>query len=575
MNMTIIHKNKVHTIKSQIQIAIISISMIMMFLLGVSIFLKTTYRIEENYKKDFTYTLEKCDNIIKIQLDNIIELMRGLLADKAYISLLKDVPNDGSRYFSTLQINQIKKSTGEIILSEKHIQEIITVSMNGKIQVHSKRNDTSQYLPLYKEINILEQEWIPIANEQEGKEVIFGNNVLTGREDDISIVKSIIDVEDQTQVGYMIVTVSKKIFKVVFDHQEEYETISFVIRDENCVPNTIYSCGSELCLQKIMNNEVLLIEGDDNRYAACSFDSYVDGWTLFSFIQRDELNKQKKSLGYMIIIVGILLVIMSIIVSSRIAKRIYNPLAKLEQTILQVEEGEWNIDEEFDNSEIGMVGKKIKELITQTLQLREQILYAKVKQREQELYLLQQQINPHFLYNTLDALYSMAEIQGAEEIANMVDALSKTFRLSINKGGSIISVSDEIEHIQAYVLIQNMRFNNRFSLIFNVDENILKVKILNLILEPFVENAICHGLEPKIGKGKVEITGRYEKDGSILFIIKDDGIGVKDIKVMESGYGIMNVKERIQLTYGEKCGVWFESELMKGTTVYVKILELG
>lgn len=568
-------KRRPYTIKSQIQIAIITISVVSMLVLGFSIYMKATYRVEQNYEEDFSYTLKKCDNIINIQISSVIELMRGLLSDDVYISTLKNISDDGSRYLSAYQLRKLKNSVGEITLKDRYIQEAITVTMDGKFHVYSKKNDISQYLPYYREKNIVEQDWISEVVAQKGKEVVFGNNVITGKGDVISIAKSLISIEDGSQVGYIIMNVSKKIFNVAFDYRGEYETICFAIRDKKYAQQVVYSSGSASSISEVMNDNGILAYSKDNRYVICKHESYIDGWELFSAIQSSELNKQRKNLGFMIVFVVTFMVMISVAVSSRIAKRIYKPLAQLEQMILQVEEGMWDIEEEFDNNEIGMVGRKFKEMVTQTLQLREQFLFAKVKQREQELYLLQQQINPHFLYNTLDALYSMAEIQGAEEIANMVEALSKTFRLSLNKGGSIISVREEIEHIQAYMIIQNMRFNNRFSLVVNVEEEILQVKILNLILEPFVENAVCHGLEPKIGNGKVEITGKREKDGSILFVIQDDGIGVEDMGCLESGYGIANVRERISLTYGKEFGISFRSEAGKGMAVYVRISELG
>ncbi len=571
-----IKKRRPYTIKSQIQIAIITISVVSMLVLGVAIYMKATYRVERNYEEDFSYTLKKCDNIINIQLSSVIELMRGLLSDDVYISTLRDVSDDGSRYLSAYQLRKLKNSVGEVTLKEKYIQEAITVTMDGKFHVYSKKNDISQYLPYYREKNIVDQEWISEVVSKKGKEVVYGNNVITGKGDVISIAKSLISIEDGSQVGYLIMNVSKKIFNAAFDYRGEYETICFAISDKKYEgQQVIYSSGAASGASGVIQDNSILAYKGDNRYVICERDSYIEGWELFSAIQRSELNKQRKTLGVMIVFVVSLMVMISVAVSSRIAKKIYRPLAQLEQMILQVEEGKWDIDEVFDNNEIGVVGRKFKEMVTQTLQLREQFLFAKVKQREQELYLLQQQINPHFLYNTLDALYSMAEIQGAEEIADMVDALSKTFRLSLNKGGSIISVRDEMEHIQAYMIIQNMRFDNRFSLIVNVEEGIMEVKILNLILEPFVENAVCHGLEPKIGNGKVEITGMREKDGSILFVIRDDGVGVEDMSCLESGYGISNVRERISLTYGEEFGVSFRSEAGKGMTVYVRISELG
>ena len=237
-----------------------------------------------------------------------------------------------------------------------------------------------------------------------------------------------------------------------------------------------------------------------------------------------------------------------------------------------VEEGTRNITEEFDDSEIGLLGQKFKEMVNNNLVLRERLLYAKIKQREQELHLLQEQINPHFLYNALDALYCMAIVHEEDEIATMVAALSDNFKLSLNKGNNLITVKDELDHIRAYITIQNMRYKDKFHVQIQVEANLMEKKILKLLLTPFVENAVYHGLETKLGEGNIWITG-HEEDGRMIFVVMDDGVGVDDMSKLDKGYGINNVRERIGLYYGEKSEVTITSEAGRGTRVKIVLAE--
>ena len=259
-------------------------------------------------------------------------------------------------------------------------------------------------------------------------------------------------------------------------------------------------------------------------------------------------------------------------VAHMIAMKIYMPLKKLERTMQSVEEGTRNITEEFDDSEIGLLGQKFKEMVNNNLVLRERLLYAKIRQREQELHLLQEQINPHFLYNALDALYCMAIVHEEDEIATMVAALSDNFKLSLNKGSNLIMVKDEIQHIRSYITIQNMRYKDRFHLKIQVDEDLMEKKILKLLLTPFVENAVYHGLETKMGDGNIWITGQVNEN-RIIFTIIDDGVGIDDMSKLDKGYGINNVRERIKLYYGENSEVTITSEPGKGTRVKIILAE--
>ena len=245
-------------------------------------------------------------------------------------------------------------------------------------------------------------------------------------------------------------------------------------------------------------------------------------------------------------------------------------MTQLEQVIDKVGDGERHITEEFDDSEVGQIGQKFKEMVNTNLELSEYLLSAKLNEREAELLLLQSQINPHFLYNTLDSLYCIAIIHGDDQIADMALALSNHFKLALNNGQKFCKVSDAIMQIQEYMKLQNIRFRDRFELELDVDKEIMEERILTFILQPFVENALYHGLEPKIGNGKIVVRGWREEE-NLIFTVADDGVGMEDISVLQTGYAIQNVRERIHLNYGDEYGFTAESGKGQGTKITITL----
>jgi two-component system, sensor histidine kinase YesM len=171
-------------------------------------------------------------------------------------------------------------------------------------------------------------------------------------------------------------------------------------------------------------------------------------------------------------------------------------------------------------------------------------------------------------------MYWMASLENNHEVAKMAVALSETFKLSLNNGKDMIPVSKELEHIKHYLTIQNLRFNKRFLYEEEVDPRLLDKEILKLLLQPLVENAIYHGLEPKVGKGTIKLTGSLE-DEWIIFTVCDDGVGIADLEATRNGYGMQNVRERLYLCYGEGSELTVSSKVNEGTKVEIRFREKG
>ncbi len=565
-------------IKDQILFAMLVGSLLSAAILGVTVYNVSRVTIQNNYRYAHTYNLQVSSNIIDIQLSSIIEQGRSLLVNHNFIKAIADNENNKSgRYFSSINSLTINRAIGDFASHDPLIEGITIVNEKGNILFYSKGGIPSDYYKkYYSNDNILEEEWVTQARKAKGKEVFYGYNVLIPdmEGDTISYVKNLINTKNSKSMGFMIVNIDKKLLDRAFGTLKEgYSTNRYMIIDEDSIYPGVYFNGDMAAKAAILKDY-----SNGNHKGKYLFSSYLNestGWMAVNVIELKELRSDSLYIGQIILLVFFILILFSVYFSRLFSNRISNPLNKLEKTIKEVGEGNRHIEEEFDNSEIGEIGNKFKEMVNNNLELRERLLSAELNEKEAELLLLQAQINPHFLYNTLDSLYFMAIIKQEDDIARMVAALSNTFKLSLNKGDNTITVRDEAKRIQEYMLIQNMRYNDRFELKLDF-EGVEDLRIITFIIQPFVENAMYHGLEAKIGKGTIAIKGKRMED-RLYFTISDNGVGIEDLSVLEKGYGVNNVKERIRLFYGEEYGVSFESKPGVGTrvTIVVPVLSKG
>ena len=217
-------------------------------------------------------------------------------------------------------------------------------------------------------------------------------------------------------------------------------------------------------------------------------------------------------------------------------------------------------------------------MIGQVQRLIEQVSESKLTEKKHEMKALQNQINPHFLYNSLSLINWKAIEVGNKDISNITLALSNFYRTSLNKGKNTLSIADEISNVKSYIEIQLVMHDYEFEVIYDIDDDILDYETLNLILQPIVENAIEHGIDVKEDGEKGIITIRGRKDGDVIHIsVEDNGVGMEEDKAAviitrdSKGYGIRNVNERIQLYYGEQYCLNVKSKVNEGTCITVCI----
>lgn len=454
------------------------------------------------------------------------------------------------------------------------IDAVFLFDNNGRYHQHFRgEKDSSKYQKFYGDLDVSQEAWYKLAQNQKGRECYFGYNVLIpdDTKGKVSLVKEIRSPSDREVLGMLVVRLTNSFLRSsLVGNSKEFASDTLLIIDENSPEHVVYHTGNESANERIIS--YYLENGPDERepylYTTCV--NSVTGWKVVNGIARSDLSKDSVYVGTTVAVAAIFILLISILLSTMLSKRINQPLHKLEKVLGEVQQGSRNITEEFDDGEIGRIGNTLKETVNHNIELKERLLEMDLKERESELLLLQAQINPHFLYNTLDSIYCQAKLKGEDGIAEMVNDLSETFKISLNKGQQKITIAEEMEYIQRYMKIQDVRHQGRFELIMEIEEEILPLHMIKLILQPFVENSMYHGLEPKIGSGFVEIKGeRMEND--LYFSVTDNGVGMENLDQIYNGYGIRNVVDRIHLFYGEEYGIKVTSEYGAGTRVDIHI----
>lgn len=304
------------------------------------------------------------------------------------------------------------------------------------------------------------------------------------------------------------------------------------------------------------------------------------GWKIVGVAYYDEIVTTKRDLNqflaWFLAVVFLCVIALSVFLSWLIA----SPIRKLERTVKLVGEGDLNTPINVSGAyEVEQLSKRFNLMLQRIRQLMDQIIYEQETKRKGELEVLQSQINPHFLYNTLNSVIRLAEQGKTEEVVTMIQSLSKFFRISLSKGKNIITVQEELDHIRHYLVIQSFRFKNRFRYEIKAQDEVLSYQTIKLILQPIVENSLYHGIEMMQDEGLIVITAELQ-DELIVIKISDNGLGMSPETLNTilsggvkngggSGVGVRNVNERIGLYYGREYGLAFESELEEGTTVTI------
>lgn len=306
------------------------------------------------------------------------------------------------------------------------------------------------------------------------------------------------------------------------------------------------------------------------------------GWKLVGVIPNATFTHGTISIRYFIAILVLLMAMMLVVINRVVSVRISSPILKLDDSVKGYEAGETPEIYIGGSLEIRHLGHSIQRSYEQIDTLMKKIVLEQNERRKSELDALQSQINPHFLYNTLESIVWMVEGERNNEAVFMLSQLAKLFRISLSKGSTVITVKDELQHAQSYMNIQKICYKNTFSISFHVDPAIYGYCTVKLILQPILENAINYGVSGMDDCGEITVSGRLE-GGNLILAVTDNGIGMTSeeaelvltdserVHKHGSGVGLVNVNNRIQILFGKEYGLAIESEPDEGTTVSIRL----
>lgn len=477
-----------------------------------------------------------------------------------------------------------------IMESRSDIYNIAIVADNGKYIVNSGKEKLTEY------IDIKNLDWYRETMKASGGIAISSSHVQNAIRSSyqwvITLSRALVNNQTGEKEGLFFVDLNyNAISDLCNSNQIGNKGYVFLVDADG---NIVYHPKQQLLygglqtekIEEVMNCETdyfFTEEGEEHRLYTMSR-SKKTGWSVVGVAYSSELLKNTKQAQLMHLVVAAGLLLGVLVLSNRLSQELTKPIRQLRDGMSTVEEG--NVETRVDimvENEIGSLSRSFNMMTDRIHALIEQNIYEQEQKRKSELRALQAQINPHFLYNTLDSIIWMAEDEKNEEVVEMTAALARLLRQSISNEQEQVTVSQEMDYVKSYLTIQKMRYKDKLEYEIEAEPEILPVQIVKFTLQPLVENAIYHGIKYKQSKGRICIRG-FVHDTKAFIAVEDDGAGMdagKIRRILEEsnsektntggGVGVSNVQKRLQLYYGEEYGISYTSEVGKGTTALVSI----
>lgn len=576
-----------------------SYAIITPILLLISVFL-----LAHNYHSAVHSEEERCIQNVQSISDSIGVVQKNIMEMGTYISINEEIkkiltvdePEELNRDARLWQNRAPMEIIQDMVAIDGQIKTVAIYPENG-INPYLSCVDRSSYLDDMEQVK--SQKIYELAVQEKGKFLwqrvnkYESDTYQFNQSDKIVMYREIYDLARRNKLGYLVIGSSAEIFDEICGNALGGRQESIVVMSEYGAE--LVRCGNiedEVVSQMLAEKFVVPASGDPIQ---------GDVWKNYSIYQcRDEetgtvVVKMARRVGWkdlsntiiyapLALLLGFLIGLYPVLVV--VSDIVSKPLHKLSVAMENFKQGDFSQKVEvMTQDEVGEASACFNRMVDDIRELIDKNYVMALKERESELDVLQAQINPHFLYNTLDSLYWKALESENEEIAEDILSLSQLFRLVLNRGNGIVTVQAEAELLERYLHIQKMRFGKRLEYEVSVNQEILQEEIPKLILQPFVENAIVHGFEKTDGNYTLRVTG-VKKEAHMIFRIIDTGAGMDEEQMAAiwekedtrryasqriGRYAIKNVKERLALVYHDDYELTIESKVGQGTTVTVSV----
>lgn len=549
----------------------------------------TENSIIENSKK---YTYQLIDQV-NDTVDSYIDFMENISNIALYSGThYKYLVNDfKSAHEEQILRSEIINQFSTVIETRNDIYCIGIMGQNGKILI----NDDTQIIN--ENVDVREKTWYNEAIEAKGAIVLTAAHVQNLIDNNyrwvVNLSRAVMDPSGKNPVGVFWVDLNFNTLSNLCDGIDLGKKGYVFVLDKK--GNIVYHPKQELIysgLKLERTNEAMKntqssfivdeeLKGESKLFTVSR--SEKTGWAVVGVSFVNELLKAQEKIKRVYLGMVIMMIPIVIIISYILSKKITRPIKMLKNSMKEVELGNFNPASPIliDGSEIGKLGKTFSIMTEKIGSLMDEKLRDEKFKREAEMKALQSQINPHFIYNTLDSIVWMAESGNNDDVILMTVSLARLLRLSISNESSVVRVWDEIKYCESYLTIQKQRYLDELSYEINISEDLMECPIIKLTLQPLVENAIYHGIKYGKGNGKIIISG-YLTDEFAFIVVEDNGAGMsnkqllkvldkKETEVKKSGLGVYNVNQRIKLYFGTEYGLYYESIEGEGTKVSIKL----
>ncbi len=469
---------------------------------------------------------------ITSQIGRNIEYYVNYMKDISYI-LNNDAKlnNSSNKEKITNESNVLVKA---ITQTRRDIVSIVILN-NKKIILADK--DTYK---IKSSMDIQKLDWYKRAIEAKGKPIFSSSHVQNFIEGQYPWVISLSNANydrNNSFIGVTLIDINYKVFTDLCNKVQIGKKGYVFIIDQN--GDMVYHPNQQLIYSNIKEENIKRIlsakdgsynDFQDNENKLITVKSLPSiGWKVVGVTYMNDILIQKEDLIRVLSISTIICLLIAIIISIKVSSNISNPIYKLERIMRKVEKGELDIDIHIKgNNEVAHLAQTFTIMVRRIKDLLQKIEEDQSKLRKSELKTLYAQINPHFLYNTLDTIIWAAEQDENEKVVKMTSALSKYFRISLSKGKEVITISQEMEHIKNYLIIQKIRYDSKLDYEINLEKDIIMYKTMKMLLQPLIENAIYHGIKNLPDGGKLWISGKRAGD-NIHLIVRDNGVGMDEI----------------------------------------------
>ena len=574
-------------ITTKFLIRFLLISIIPILILGFASSYYAMTEIRNSIYSEMKVSVEQIGIDIERKFEKIDDQIFKLISDRSLQTILIDQNNYQNISFTYPLTDKLNSVLFTHFGEYEYIDVCILSNKSGKMFTYIDKINCDME-------TISAQPWFSESKKISNKNYILSNktisNIYGEQSQKLAIafpITNLVGGNPIEIVGYIFLTFSDMIFTDSYQSSDDiYDSTIHIYNNRNELISFSDNSFTDIDFSKYIsdgeyNNEYESILKYDkaNKIYVCKYTMPYYNYTILKIIPYSILTRKISNIYYITFFAGTICIFLAIVLSKIVSRNITQPLLELNDSMKSFEKGDFSSSVTVtSDDEIGQIQNRYNKMVVRIKSLFNQTVEVEKNKRIEELKALQYQINPHFLYNTLNSVRFMAMISKCENVSEMLETLIRLLRNVMGKMGEMVSVSEEINNVKDYIYIQNIRYAQNIKVVIKAEEDIERYLVPNFILQPVVENSIFHGIEPKKNQGKI-IISVYKIKKELYIEIEDNGIGMSEEEIKnimdrspsQDGavikIGVNNTNNRIKLNYGNEYGINITSEIGSGTKV--------